>query len=101
MYLSEYSGPIHAWVRRHFPGTTVEHRALILAEEAGEAVRCVSKMVTGSRGTPEEWRAKLYEEIGDVFIALAALAVYADIDFDQAVEDRWVTIEARDPHAIR
>lgn len=101
VYLSEYPGPIGVWVRNHFPATTVEQRALVLAEETGEAVRCVSKMVTGSRGTPQEWRARLYEEIGDVFIALTALAVWTDIDLDEAVADRWATIQARDPHAVR
>ncbi len=101
MSLNEYADRIGVWVYRHFPAETVERRALALAEETGEVVRCVLKMSTGARGTSEEWRQNLIEEIGDTFITLQALAGLAGIDLDDAVRTRWATVEALDPRARR
>ncbi len=101
MALNEYAGRIAAWVHLHFPDETIERRALVLAEETGEVMRCILKMQTGTRGTAAEWHGHLYEEIGDVFIALQALALFNGIDLDQAVRDRWSVIAHRDPRAVR
>lgn len=101
MALTEYADRIAAWVEKHFPDAPIEWRALVLAEETGEVMRCIVKMQTGARGTEAEWRENLFIEIGDTFIALQALANSASIDLDDAVARRWSTVERTDPRARR
>lgn len=85
------------WTDRNFlPGDNLERRALVLAEETGEAVRCVLKMQQGIRGTRDEWMAELRKELGDVQGALYALAHRAGIDLDDAWSDRWLDLSKRD-----
>lgn len=65
----------------------------VVAEEVGEVARAVVKAKQGIR---PETRGNLEEEIGDVVIALCALASTADIDIQQAVQDRWAVVGQRD-----
>lgn len=101
MSLNDFADRSAAWVSSRFPTDTIEWRGLVLAEETGEAVRCIVKMQAGQRGTPEQWMAELYTEVADVFLALQALCNHTGIDLHRAVTDRWEQIRDRDVYARR
>ncbi len=101
MSLDAYAARSAAWIAARFPNDTLEVRGLTLAEETGEAVRCIAKISTGQRGTREEWMDELYMEVGDVFLALQALCNHVGFNLDEAVESRWEQIADRDVYARR
>jgi NTP pyrophosphatase (non-canonical NTP hydrolase) len=92
---------VATWVDHNFPGTTPAEKCLGLAEESGEVCRAVLKLEQGIRGTREEWREEIAKELGDVFVKLCDVATAYELDLQDAVEQRWATVRARDWQADR
>lgn len=69
--------------------------ALALAGETGELCNVLKKMnrvrdqLAGNKETAEELRAKLFDEIADVFLYLDLLATAAGVRLDQVVRDKF------------
>ena len=90
----QWQDAVDAWHRDRYPAATVHDVALKLAEEAGEACGAVVEASHPSMNRVRGAR-RLADELGDVFIACAALASRAGIDLERAVADRWKVIAER------
>jgi NTP pyrophosphatase (non-canonical NTP hydrolase) len=72
---------------RGFAHEDAARKALLLAEETGEALKAVRKLTGGSLDT--EWTPNdLAEELADILIVTAALANRFDIDLEQAIRHK-------------
>lgn len=79
------------WVRRKFPDRSdMEARAAKLAEEAGEVVGAVNRIVEG-RGKP----GHLATELAQLHMCLVSLASVAGIDLEQAIAAEWADMQTR------
>lgn len=87
---------VKTWFMKNFPMESRVSITLGLCEETGEVARAVLKQAQGIRGTYEEWDAEIRKELGDVYLKLLQIAVFCDIDLDEAIKDRWETISQRD-----
>jgi len=87
--LRELQTQTHLWREAKYPGTSLEHRALKVGEEAGEVQRCVTRAAEGrSGGTP----ADLRREVADLVIAACGVASGAGFDLSDALRDRLAEI---------
>lgn len=76
---------MHRWRQHNFPGRDECRDALQICEEAGELARAVGKEADGIRaGT----RGSTPEELGDVQLAIAALAARKGINLAQVTRTR-------------
>lgn len=91
--------PLAAWQARELPCEDAAKQRLRLAlgvcEEVGEVARCVLKADQEIRGSAEEWREKLGEEIGDAVAFLIQLATLNGLDFEACVEGAVCKVLAR------
>jgi NTP pyrophosphatase (non-canonical NTP hydrolase) len=83
------------WHRRTFGEPQMPLTALLLAEEVGELCRATLKREQGIRGTDKEWREEQQKEAADVFIGLCSFAEAAGFDLNDAIAQRWVTVQQR------
>lgn len=94
----------HIVYERHGLPDSRPIRALVLAEEVGEAMRAVLKSEQGTRGTAEYWRGELAHELAGVVIAAAAVASQWGIDLDTAVTEQVAWLDSLPPgawHVVR
>lgn len=84
------------WVDAAWPGESVLHAALGVGEECGEVHRAVLKREHGTRGTYEQWTARLRQEAGDTVIALLDVARREGWSLLDAVAERWAEVSVRD-----
>jgi NTP pyrophosphatase (non-canonical NTP hydrolase) len=85
-----------SYAARSWPGETVVHAGLALAEEAGEVCKALLKREHGTRGTFGEWTQQVRKECGDVFLVLCDIAHREGFSLAQAVMDRYEEIIDRD-----
>lgn len=91
-------GEVGAWLDEHFgPFRSVEHQALVLAEEVGELCRAVVKRAQGIRASHAEWTAQLHAEAADVLITLLAIAATEGFDLHAAAAAKWAAVTTRNP----
>lgn len=92
------------YVERSWPGETIMHAALGLAEEGtelllayrvGQMTRAVLKREHGTRGTRDEWTAEIRKESADLLLVLLDIARREDFSLARALIDRQAEIEAR------
>lgn len=80
-----------AWVRARWPHRAhADARAMKLAEEAGEVVGQVTRVIEG-RGSVEA----IAKEMAQTVMCLKGLAAIYDIDIDSAVRDEWAEMQTR------
>lgn len=84
------------YAERSWPGETVVHAGLALAEEAGEVCKAILKREHGTRGSFGEWTQEVRKECGDVFLVLCDIAHREGFSLAQAVVDRYEEIVDRD-----
>lgn len=82
----------HLWRETRYPGTSLEHRALKVGEEAGEVQRCVTRAAEGRSGGS---LADLSREVADLVIAACGVASGAGFDLSDALRDRFAEITSR------
>jgi NTP pyrophosphatase (non-canonical NTP hydrolase) len=87
---------IHAWHRMNFPHDDARDALLGVGEELGEVNRAQIKQSGGIRGSFEYWHQEKAKEIGDVLIGLINYCAWNDIDWLEALKDRWAVISRRD-----
>jgi NTP pyrophosphatase (non-canonical NTP hydrolase) len=87
---------------------TLEQCALELASEAGEAIgeiKRLNRILTGSEYrpgvlTPEELKARIVDEIGDVLWAVAAIATRLDVPLQVVASGNIYKLLSRAPEAF-
>lgn len=94
--IGTYQAAVNAWVEHNFGRGNELATVGGLAEEVGEVMRAAVKRSQGIRGTREEWDAELRKECADVFIKLCDVAGFYGFALDEAIEDRWLVVRARD-----
>jgi NTP pyrophosphatase (non-canonical NTP hydrolase) len=87
---------IHAWHRLNFPDDDARDALLGVGEELGEVNRAQIKQSGGIRGSFEYWHQEKAKEIGDVLIGLINYCAWNDIDWLEALQNRWSVISRRD-----
>lgn len=87
---------IHAWHRLNFPQDDMRDALLGVGEELGEVNRAQIKQSGGIRGSWAYWQHEKEKEIGDVLIGLINYAAWNDINWLEALQNRWKTISRRD-----
>ena len=92
MTLRELQMLTHLWRETRYPGTSLEHRALKVGEEAGEVQRCVTRAAEGRSGGT---LANLRQEVADLVIAACGVASGAGFDLSDALRDRLAEITSR------
>lgn len=77
-----------------------DHRSyrplLGVVEEVGELCHAHLKNEQGIRGTPEEWRTKKQDAIGDILIYLLDYCTREELDAEECLETAWAEVSARD-----
>lgn len=76
-----------------FGDRAVEIQALVVAEEAGEAIKEIRRYIGAARSGSN--RQLVTGELADVIISTEVLAALMSIDLDKAVGDKLHEIEAR------
>ncbi len=84
MNLSELQQQVREW-RRTRESSRLENAVMVIAEEAGEVLACVSK----------DQRENLPEELADVAIAVADVANLAGVDLSEAIRRKMQKLETR------
>lgn len=93
------------YVDSSWPGETIMHATLGLAEEAselgialhtGRICRAVLKREHGTRGSAEEWAEEVRKESADLLLVLLDIARRENFSLGQALVERQAVIEARD-----
>lgn len=87
------------------PGLTVQQsKAMLgsigLAGEVGECTEPVKKWFFHHKRTPEQVRAELYEELGDVLWYVACLADAFDLNLQEIAENNIKKLELRYPERV-
>jgi len=87
---------INAWGRYNFPNAQPYQPLLGAVEELGELAHAHLKQEQGIRGTPEEWKAKKEDAIGDVIIYLLHYCVMQGLSLWACILQAWCEIKDRD-----
>jgi NTP pyrophosphatase (non-canonical NTP hydrolase) len=96
MTLIELQEKIRAWGEYNFPNAKPHQPLLGAVEELGELAHAHLKAEQGIRGTPEEWKAKKEDAIGDVVIYLLHYCVKEGLNFWKCILRAWNEIKDRD-----
>lgn len=90
------------WHGGAFPDETPEQLGLCIGEECGELLRAILKESHGAndRRAYVDWRAEQRNEIGDVLIGLAALAMRRGWHLDDILRERLDFVRSRFPAAV-
>lgn len=85
------------WLNYNFPKQKPHDGLLGLAEEVGELSHAHLKRNQGIRGlTPEEYRLKAEDAVGDIFIYLMSYCNTNGIDLSKAISMAWKEVKSRD-----
>lgn len=91
--LDELALQARAWQDANFKNFSKLHAALQLCEESGEVVRAVLKEDLGVR---PDTRGRVDEEIGDVLLAVLALADRHGLSAEECLRVRFVRLDTLD-----
>lgn len=101
--LDKLQTEVYHWANYNFDPVNLsveDQTALValtgVAEEAGEVVRAIRKLVQGIRGTREEWIAEIEKEGADVVIQLMSGFNALGLNLNDAVAKRWESVGRRD-----
>jgi NTP pyrophosphatase (non-canonical NTP hydrolase) len=108
--IKQFQAEVMEWTDHNFPGdlgtdvvlgtseevSELVEAVLLLIASTGKLSRASLKLAQGIRGTPEEWRAEIEKEAGDVFIKLCHVATKYWFDLHDAINKRWEDVRQRD-----
>lgn len=97
----EMQSDVAQWRSTQFGAVDAVTAMAVLAEEAGEVARCLTKKAVGIRGSDAYWDDELRKELGDVVIAAIGVAIASGNDLSECVAERWATVRTRDFSADR
>jgi NTP pyrophosphatase (non-canonical NTP hydrolase) len=86
----------NTWALHNFPERKPHMPLLGALEELGELSHSHLKAEQGIRGTQAEHKAKAADAIGDVIIYLADYCNQNGIDMQEAMDETWKHVSARD-----
>lgn len=94
--LNYYQALMAKWHEHNFPEEGASIKLNLLTEELGELAAAFVKGEAGIKGTPEYWRQKEKDAVGDLLLTLLTYCHIRDLDVQKCLELAWAEISARD-----